>query len=958
MMDFFLKIKKLLHFTPYGLIFFLCTPFFCWNLACSKEITSVRGDMSKPVVISSSKISSWKSDDYRVFVCTDNVRIGRGEAEIQADECVCWFYEEKALQADEATVDVYFGGNVSMLNKGVAEKHDQLFLRLASTTGVVIEAGQGGVDSFEEEQQTDLLNRANAIKFEASKSLGGRKGTSAESPGFSIPASDDAIKVFADEVDSWVDGDDRIVTAIGNVKIKRGEMALNADNVILRFDNKGGGKFSMTADDFTEMYAEGNVSLRQEDDVQLADKIFMNYKEDKGLLVNGEINVSFSQEEGIVPSGSNYKSSSLPGKIDREHSHEEDAITAHIKGEEIKISGKGQYEIKNGFFTTCGFNHPHFKFGSSKIRIISRQDQTVVSLAGNRIFWGKRPIFYWPYLSFDVRSNPGVLEDWETGNSSRFGSFLTTDWNLFNLGFAGDVAKWSTLRASLDYLEKRGPGVGLNYEYEKGNSSGLADVYYMKDKKDEELNSEPVQGEDRWRLSWRHRQMLPYHMRLDIEANNLSDDNILREFYEKVYKEAKDEETVLYLRFLEDNHSGTFLIKKQLNSFDTFVDAGKMDRVAERLPELSYKIIGEPMLNGRFNYTTENTFTYFDRLFSSDIGVQNPDPGSTTRFDSNSEISAPFKFSIFKVKPFARARLLSYSDSVDNRNDPSGFDNNGSRLERFISTLGVDVSTTMWRTYSVYNRMFNINRLRHVFTPEFRYSANPSVGHDPSEINQFDSVDAINDSQWLLIGLRNKLQTKRGRPGNEKIEDLIYFDVELNFFIGEEGEGSSFNNDIVFNNRREDFIQFDFKAKVNDHITIVSMHNEFNLSNSNMEIFNFGVEVNYDDKLSGFLGQRYIDGISSSLLFSANYSLSDKWGVGFFEQFDFRAREGIDEEDFDEDRDLGRNLKTKLVLTRYFHEWIGSFTTEFNPVRDETTTRFDVFPRALKKKEKPGRFWF
>jgi len=37
------------------------------------------------------------------------------------------------------------------------------------------------------------------------------------------------------------------------------------------------------------MYAEGNVTMRRKDDVQIADKIFENAKEGKGILINSQI---------------------------------------------------------------------------------------------------------------------------------------------------------------------------------------------------------------------------------------------------------------------------------------------------------------------------------------------------------------------------------------------------------------------------------------------------------------------------------------------------------------------------------------------------------------------------------------------------------------------------------------------------------------------------------------------
>ena len=931
---------------------------FCFVILISarlqaEDISVIGGDLQKPIAVSSPKIVSWESNGVRVFECVGDVRIIRGEnLEILANECVFWFYEDKAFQSDEATIDVYFSGNVSLLKDGKVEKHGQLFLRLQTSTGLVIETGKDGVSLFEEEQSSALYAKASSIKKSVNRDLSSR-GRTAEAQVVAIPEEGQAVSILADEVDSWVEGDKRIVTAIGNVSIRKEDMELNADSVVLYFAVKDGKSFNLDEGEFDEMYAEGNVTLRREEDVHLADKVFLNLKKNTGLMVNALLHIDVELDDVKGDKKRGKRKYGRDAEIETEGG-DDHTLHAHVRGEEIRLVGEGQYEIINGEFSNCGFGHPHYRFQSSKIRIIKAKDHGVISLAGNRAKWGKRTLFYWPYIAFDIRSKPNVLENWETGNSSRFGNMVSTDWNLFNLGFAEKIDKWSDLNLSLDYLEKRGPGAGLVYDYDTDDVIGKMDAYYIHDKKNQELNRREVEGEDRWRLSWRHRQQLPFDVRMDIEANNLSDDGILREYYENIFKQEKDEETYLYLRRLKDTTTATFLLKKQLNTFDTFVDAAKMDRVAERVPELSYKMIGEPILKDKLNFTSDSSLTYFDRVFSDDITGERPE--STVRFDTKNEISAPFQASIVKFRPFASARVVAYNESVENKSSFRRKDDDGSGKTRVIGEVGLDMSTTVWKTYSYYNEFFNINRIRHVFTPEVRYSFNPVITKKPDEINQFDSVDRIDDSQWLLLGFKNKLQTRRKVNGVDRSVDLLYFDVEFNFFLGGTGEGSNsvFDNSIVFNKKRENFIQIDFRAQLTDEISIVSERNEINIANGNVDVFNLGIEVDYDPKWSAFLGQRFIDGISSSVVFSADLRFSDRWGMSFLEQYDF----GSERSDENDGSDMGRNLKTQFVFTRYFHEWVGSLTAEFNPVRSETTTRFDIFPKVLKKKEKPSRFWF
>ncbi|MGR3221081.1 MAG: LptA/OstA family protein, partial [Candidatus Anammoxibacter sp.] len=362
----------------------------CLVIACLSVLVTgvsysqnvVRGDLQKPIVISSSEINSWEAGGKRIFVCLQDVRISRGNMEIIANECVCWFHEDKAFRSDVASIDVYFDGNVSMFNNGKSERHEQMFLRLETTAGIVVETGKEGVTGFEEEQKTDLLTRAKSVKQRAKA---GRTGTnqSMDAQVFSVESPSQSITILADEVDSWEEGGKRIVTAIGNVQIRKENFVLNADNVILYFNSKEGEGFKFQENDFDELYAEGNVTLRRKEDVQIAEKIFIDIKKNKGILINAQIQIkpdvvgSFDKDR---PREHKYGEMTLETK--------DEELTAHIRAEEIRLLGEGQYEIKNGEFTTCSFSHPHFKFKSSKIRIIKTGDQSVISLAGNKAYLG------------------------------------------------------------------------------------------------------------------------------------------------------------------------------------------------------------------------------------------------------------------------------------------------------------------------------------------------------------------------------------------------------------------------------------------------------------------------------------------------------------------------------------------------------------------------------------------
>ncbi|MFN3532004.1 MAG: LPS assembly protein LptD [Candidatus Brocadia sp.] len=595
--------------------------------------------------------------------------------------------------------------------------------------------------------------------------------------------------------------------------------------------------------------------------------------------------------------------------------------------------------------------------------MVQRDIHNIVSSTNNSLYLGKYPVAYLPYLSLDVRKRERILKDWQFGSSSRFGSFLRTDWDLFAIT-GGKQKDWSDLTLNLDYLEKRGLGTGLDFEYKGEDLLGYVNTYYIKDQGDTDINNIPIDNKDRGTILWRHRQELPYDWRLDMEYSYLSDPRFLREFFEHQFKQEKDRETVLYLRRIHDTTAETFLVNEQFNGFDTTVDSLREKRYSERLPEASYRIIGEPIVDNLFIFTSESSATYFDGSFdqtevteldSSFTGFAQADqsvkPRSVTRVDTVNRISMPFKPWVFNINPFVEGRATGYSESIDTSGSVDEAD--GPATGRFIGSFGFDWSSTHWRSYSVYNDFFKINRLRHIFVPELRYIYSPVVTKDPNAFYQHDAIDALDSSQVAVVGIKNKLQTKRGEPGYEKTVDFIDFNIDYYIFPTKAGIYNDGINGIII--REDNFVNIDFRSQLTDIVTFVSERNEFNTEDFQFDVLTYGFEIYNPPDWQYFIGHRFIRDISSTIIVGADYTISEKWRVMAAEKYDLRSLATEEDKDGDIER-RPRNLKTNFVLSRYFHDWVGSLTLELDPVRNDSSYRFDITPKGLEKRSR--RFWF
>lgn len=909
-------------------VFIILTILFVINIGIHAEgLLSVKNIEQRPFSLSAESISTWKKEGIRVFVAHREAKILQVPFQITADTVVCWFHEEEAIQSKEATVEVYCEGNVTILQDENYEKYEQVYLRFETMTGVVVNPYAQPMETFEEAQKTEVVLRGEAIRSRKEEEYLSHEIPKKVSIS-GVPEKQEIVDIIADNIDSWQEEDKRIVVALGNVKINKEDATIDADNVILWFDQKKSEDLKYSELPLSAMYAEGNVTMRRKDDMLIADKIFENIEEDKGILINSQI-----------------KTTLLPQKKEKRDNLE--GLPVYISGEEIKHVDKGQYEIKNGIITTCGYGHPHYHFKGKKIRLIQRDKHNIVSSTNNTFNVGSYPIAYLPYLSLDVQKKERILREWEFGSSSRFGSFLRTDWDLFAMT-GGSQKDWSDLIFSLDYLQERGLGTGLNFEYKGQDTYGFIDTYYIKDKGEFDINEIPVENEDRGAVLWRHRQALPYDSRLDMEYSYLSDPRFLREYFPHEFKEGKDRETVVYLRRIHDTTAQTFLINEQLNGFDTTVDSLREKRYAERLPELTYQIIGEPIWDNRLIFTSESSATHFDSSFDRiDEPVQ---PQSIARFDNVNRITMPFKPGFFNINPFVEGRVTGYSESIDTSGPAD--EPNGPATGRFIGSFGFDWSSTHWRTYSVYNDFLKINRLRHIFVPELRYVYSPVVTEDPNRLYQYDEIDAQDSSQVVVIGVKNMLQTKRGEPGFEKNVDFIYFNLEYYIFPTDAG---IFNEGINGMTIREDnFVNFDFRCQLTDIVMFVSERNEFNTEEFQFDVVNSGFEIYNPPSWQYFIGHRFIRDISSTLILAADYQISEKWSVTAGEIYDFKSLDADDTVDDSESNP--RNLRTNLVLSRYFHDWVASLILELDPVRNDSSYRFDITPRGLQRTR--SRFWF
>ncbi|GAG30430.1 unnamed protein product, partial [marine sediment metagenome] len=214
-----------------------------------------------------------------------------------------------------------------------------------------------------------------------------------------------------------------------------------------------------------------------------------------------------------------------------------------------------------------------------------------------------------------------LIRRFRTAYSDDFGASVETAWYLFNLlGLQRPPGFDATFR--FDYFSERGPGVGVETDYEREDHFGLLRSYYIYDEGEDNLGplrDNTPEDKNRGRVLWRHRHYLPNDWEATLEVAYACDPHFLEEYEKSEWFEGKEQETVLYLKRARDTEAITLLANWRL-----------LDFVAqtEHLPDLTYRRIGDTWLDpvvlyhesrvGALRYRPDDRRWFDKRRFNND----------------------------------------------------------------------------------------------------------------------------------------------------------------------------------------------------------------------------------------------------------------------------------------------------------------------------------------------------
>ncbi|MDI7247462.1 MAG: hypothetical protein QME92_08355 [Bacillota bacterium] len=252
----------------------------------------------------------------------------------------------------------------------------------------------------------------------------------APAPAFAsgAPASPEPARISGDRV--TVDLEASRARAEGNVVLTYKDLRIICD--VLEVNTASG-----------ELVATGHVEFDDGDDVVTGDVLRYDLKARRGSITHGRAAVTGERMDGKM----------------------------YVSGEEFAAE-PGKITVKDGSFTTCDLEEPHYHVEAGEIEVYI-DDRMVLRKVS---YWeGKIRLFYWPYLVLPIREE-NRFDLPKIGYGPTEGWFIKTTYNYYsNPSNRGSLY--------LDYFSRLGVGAGAKHLYKVGAlGSGFVYVYGLANK--------------------------------------------------------------------------------------------------------------------------------------------------------------------------------------------------------------------------------------------------------------------------------------------------------------------------------------------------------------------------------------------------------------------------------------------------------------------------------------------
>lgn len=581
------------------------------------------------------------------------------------------------------------------------------------------------------------------------------------------------------------------------------------------------------------------------------------------------------------------------------------------------------------------------------------------------------PVFYLPFIQGDARDPLGPVEAIGFGYNRIFGAQFATTLNVYDL-LGIDPLAGTRWRLNLDYLTRRGPAMGTDFDYAgkdlfeiPSKYAGMVKAFGIYDTGTDILGGPrgPDQPHPDWRgrLLWRQNWWdLPAGFTVQLQVSGLSDKNFLEQYYKLEFDTGLNQETFAYVKQQQDNWAWTLLGEPNIRNWVT---------ETQWLPRADGYLIGQSFLDlFTYNAHADVGFGILQPTHLPPPPISATDAQSdTARLDLWQELSLPFYLGPVRVAPYGIVDLTYYS------NDLTGEDRG-----RFYGAGGVRANMPLTRLYpDIQSELINLNGINH----KVMLGANWYAAHSDTTFRRLPQLDRINDDatdqairdirplypainpsmaaalttsplydpqvyalrrlvdnrvdtldtiEVLQMDIRQRWQTKRGYPGLQHIVDWMTLDMSASYFPHNTRDnfGSSWA-----------FLEYDWTWNIGDRTALVST-GWIDPIDDGAKVFTLGAYINRPDRTSYYVGYRHIDPLDSRALTGAlTYIFSPKYALTGAAVYDFGTNQ---------------SLANSLVLTRMGKDLQLSFGINYNALQNNFGVTFEIMPNIVPQANRPA----
>jgi LPS-assembly protein len=423
----------------------------------------------------------------------------------------------------------------------------------------------------------------------------------------------------------------------------------------------------------------------------------------------------------------------------------------YVHGDYIAKTGEKEYELRNGFVTSCDPAHPAWdiRYKSMDITVGGTAWVRDTSLWVKNLF----PVFYTPIAAMPVKRErqSGFLVPW-AGNS-----------NLN--GFEAEVPFYWAIRQDMDatfygrYMADRGFMGGVEYRIDNTTwGKGIWLFNYLQDEADRNHLASlgyPFQTEERYWLRARHVFDLPQDIKGFLDLDYASDRNLLNEFttgsisypfsnnlfQQFMGRGILDDQTILVREsslYLERPRESS-LLSMDIRYWEQLADTPQSITL-ERLPALGFNVTPSWINHTPLYYTIGSSYVNYYR--------ETGDRGERLNFEPKIYYPMHWKNYLDFQPSFG---LLSSGYLVDWQGDSKD-----PWQGRLYSDASLSLSSRLNRVYPLH--FGNLVGVQHAIRPEVVYEYVPQLAQ--GNIPHFDRLDVSPAQHDVRYGFTSFLTTK------------------------------------------------------------------------------------------------------------------------------------------------------------------------------------------------------